>query len=199
MSDDDDVTTTAITRPAVALLAHAGVRLGPGLTEAQLVGVEARFRFRFNPAHRHLLATSVPLGEQWVNWLQASDAELTRRLAGPVEGALFDVAHNDFWARSWGPRPADEQQALQAAREQLELLPVLVPLYSHRYLPASPAPENSPVFSVHQTDVIYYGVDLLDYFEREFLDAGRDLDPLDISYRVPFWSELAEGYEGDEI
>lgn len=199
MSDDDDVTTTALSRRAVALLADAGVRLGPGLSQAQLDGIETRFQFHFNATHRSLLAACLPLGEHWVNWLQASDAELTRRLAGPVEGALFDVAHNDFWASSWGPRPADEQQALQAARRELERLPVLVPLYSHRYLPASPAPEDAPVFSVHQTDVIYYGVDLLDYFEREFLDAGRDLDPLDISYRVPFWSELAEGYEGDEI
>jgi hypothetical protein len=41
-------------------------------------------------------------------------------------------------------------------------------LISHRYLPEKSHEPGNPVFSVYQADVIYYGADLIDYFEREF-------------------------------
>jgi hypothetical protein len=37
-----------------------------------------------------------------------------------------------------------------------------------RYIPAEPNESRNPVFSVHQTDIIHYGNDLADYFQREF-------------------------------
>ena len=66
----------------------------------------------------------------------------------------------------------------------------LIPIYSHRYMPAAPAPAGSPVFSVHQTDVIYYGSDLVSYFQSEFFNIPDRKSP---THRVDFWSELAEG------
>ena len=46
------------------------------------------------------------------------------------------------------------------------------------------------MFSVYQSDVIYYGGDLADYFEREFVDPRRPL-PQHIKH-VRFWSDLVE-------
>jgi hypothetical protein len=53
----------------------------------------------------------------------------------------------------------------------------------------------SPVFSLHQSDAIYYGCDLADYLKNEF--GGIRVIEGTPKY-VPFWSELAEGRE-DEI
>jgi hypothetical protein len=65
-------------------------------------------------------------------------------------------------------------------------------LFSHRYLPETPNESGNPVFSVCQSDVIYYGADLAHYFEREFGSTDR-LWPDRIKY-IPFWSDLVESY-----
>jgi hypothetical protein len=48
---------------------------------------------------------------------------------------------------------------------------------------------GNPVFSVHQTDIIYYGVDLRDYLIHEFLARENvGVWPIPASVRrVPFW------------
>jgi hypothetical protein len=49
----------------------------------------------------------------------------------------------------------------------------MIPVYSHRYLPAEPCEAGNPVLSIYQTDIIHYGYDLADYFAREFrVDAA---------------------------
>ncbi len=46
-------------------------------------------------------------------------------------------------------------------------MPELVPIFGHRFVPAIPTLTHAPVFSVHQTDVIYYGSDVADYVRNE--------------------------------
>lgn len=67
----------------------------------------------------------------------------------------------------------------------------------HRYLTADPKYRPSPVFSVYQADVIYYGDDLLDYVAHEFKLPPPH--PLPDRAHVPFWSDLAEGAEGRDL
>jgi hypothetical protein len=55
-----------------------------------------------------------------------------------------------------------------ACPETLSGVPALVPVYKHRYLPTMPSESGNPVLSVVQTDIIYYGNDLLDWFDYEF-------------------------------
>jgi hypothetical protein len=70
----------------------------------------------------------------------------------------------------------------------------LIPICSHRYIPAAPHEAGNPVFSVHQTDIIYYGADLMDYLQNEFnFYFGRTGYAITGSpKRIPFWSELTE-------
>ncbi|MET8646586.1 hypothetical protein ABZX69_42555 [Streptomyces sp. NPDC004074] len=94
----------------------------------------------------------------------------THRSSGidwPVEGVLLDG--DGFWYEGWGERPADETAALDAARHHLAEVPVLVPVYAHRYLPAGREFVGHPVLSMWQTDIIYY---LADYVHQEF-DKAR--------------------------
>lgn len=177
----------------VARLEDAGVRLDRGLTEADVKRVEKKFGFAFGPDHRALLRTALPLGDAWLNWRHATPAKIRERLQAPIEGVVFDVLHKDFWATAWGARPDDQKAAERTAREQLSAVPVLIPLYGHRYLPAAPAPEGSPVFSVQHSDVIVYATDLLGYVDVEF---GAAEPPATIPAGRPhldFWSDLAAG------
>src|SRR2546421_12678344 len=63
---------------------------------------------------------------------------------------------------------ANLDEAFQIARQAVAKAPVLIPICSHRFLPAEPCEAGNPVFSIHQTDIIYYGSDLLDYLQNEF-------------------------------
>ncbi len=104
-----------------------------------------------------------------------------------IRPPAFDVFNNGFWPASWGPRPdtEDEKSVEASARRHMVAWPKLLPLYSHRYLPADPAPLGSPALSVVQTDVIHYGADLVDY-----LKPSRSRIHCEPRYRYPPWSDF---------
>jgi hypothetical protein len=102
---------------------------------------------------------------------------------------LFDVEHNRMWKRGWGERPKAMPEALLVARERLAEVPTLVPVYSHRYLPAGRGTWGHPVLSVMQTDIIYYGTDLADYIQQE--SRGYHMDPhWEPAWKVAFWGDF---------
>ena len=170
--------------------------LAPGLTDSELAGVEGRFGFMFPPDLRHLLGLALPLGERaWPDWRSGTYEDLSGRLAQPVDGILFDVEQNAFWHPDWPERPATQAAAVALAREELSSVPPLVPVYANRYLPTEPCEPGNPVLSVHQTDLIYYGNNLLDWFSREF--ARQQQHGTGGARRVPFWTSLMELDETD--
>lgn len=174
----------------------AGIPVDLGLRDEELTGVEQRFGFTFAPVHRSFLAQALPLGPGWVDWRRHPTRAIQDRLDWPEDGLIFDVLNSDFWPHSWGPRPSDDGQAVLIARNEIRRLPTLVPIYSHRYLPAAPTAEPTPVFSVSQSDVIVYGDDLSDYLAHEFhLPRHPDQEPA----HIEFWSELAYGADNDEL
>lgn len=182
---------------ALERLRELGIETSVGLCEAELDAIEDRFGFGFAPEHRAFLSAGLPLGRGWPDWRHGDQADLQFRLDGPVDGVLFDVAMNEFWATDWGPRPDDPELRDTRARNRLAQVPRLIPVFGHRFLPASATarldrsaaagPPPAPVLSVVQTDVAYYGADLLDYVEREF--GGRE-GPVITPAPVAFWSDL---------
>lgn len=68
-------------------------------------------------------------------------------------------------------------------------------MYGHRYIPAEPDLPGNPVFSVYQTDVILYGVDLRSYLAAEFGTATTSETVLPEPRRIRFWTELVEWNE----
>ena len=171
---------------ADVLASYGRFPLRPGLTSSELAAVEQEFGFSFADDHRAFLAAGLPYGRGWPDWRDGDRGQLRERLALPVEGVLFDVAENGFWYEGWGPQPADTAEAVVVARRLLMTVPRLVPVYSHRYLPAGRGASGHPVLSVMQTDIISYGADLTAYVRHEF--GGEPLEPGRPT--VTFWRDL---------
>lgn len=138
----------------VGVLRAQDSRLEPGLDAAELERAEAAFGLRFPPLWRAVLTRVHPVSPddpgRYPDWRLREGSSTAELVGRPVAGVLFDVEHNGFWWTSWGPRPVDPATRLAAAREELVAVPVLVPLWGHRYVAPS---EHSPVFSIVQTDV----------------------------------------------
>lgn len=119
------------------------------------------------------------------------DKIIRSTLTWPFEGLLFDVERNGLWWPEWGERPVEADDRKEVLSAALDQAPKLIPLFSHRYLPEQPYEAGNPVFSVYQSDVIYYGADLDDYFVREFSDdpAVRRASPKPLK-SIPFWADM---------
>jgi hypothetical protein len=177
-------------------LESAGVGFAAGLSDAELRTAEDAYDIRFPPDLEELLRFALPCGRGWPDWRNAADSNIERALQWPLEGILFDIENNDFWLKSWRERPPLLADQFAVARERIAESPRLIPIAGHRYLPQQPHAAGNPVFSVHQTDVIYYGSDLTEYFANEFSyyfrgpgAEHRISHPL---RRIEFWSMLAD-------
>lgn len=159
----------------VTLLKNAAVSFVNGLTDAEVNDVETRFGFQFPPDLRALLQIALPSGSHFPNWRSGSESTLREWLNLPRRGVLFDIEHNGFWLEEWGLKPPAVSEQLQVADRLLAAAPRLIPVFAHRMIPEEPHLEGNPIFSVHQTDIIYYGYDLEDYLRHEFnLPDRRD-------------------------
>lgn len=173
------------------LLEARGVKLAPGLSEAELCRVESVRRFRFPPDLRAFLARALPTGADFPDWRAPDSPTLDRQMGWPFRGIAFDIEHDSFWWPAWGSRPSELEDALATARAALETVPRLIPISGHRYLPAEPELPGNPVFSVYQTDIIHYGADLRRYVACEFGKLER-AEAIRGARRVRFWTELLE-------
>lgn len=185
---------------AAVILRTAGVELAPGLTDAEFDAVTEQHGFRFNPDHRSLLATALPAGDRWPDWRNGDEAHLRQMLDWPARGMVFDALRQDppFWGASWGHRPATESDVEAVTRRELAKWPQLIPIYGHRMTPAAPSPSGSPVFSVWQTDVIFYGANLLEYLANEMaMDGNLRLSPRSVD--VPYWTMFVEAANSADV
>lgn len=149
-------------------------RFAPGLAEREFASLEAKFEIVFPPDLRAWLASRLPTGPRWPEWRAAlstkssdADAQLRSRLNWPLDGMLFDIENNSFWDPAWGEKPDRLEDACAIATGAVRAAPRLIPVYSHRYMPAEPYAAGNPVFSVWQTDIIVYGANLLKYLHAE--------------------------------
>jgi hypothetical protein len=172
-----------------AALEKAGVVFEQGLTQSEIGRIETEFGFE-------LLSFALPVSGKFIDWRSAPKEVILERLDWPADGMCFDIERDGFWLEEWGPRPVLLAEAFTVARRMIAQAPKLIPIFSHRYLPDRPGLSGNPVFSVYQTDIIYYGNSLFDYLENEFHISFGEKGPSDIDLhdvrRIDFWSELAQ-------
>jgi hypothetical protein len=187
----------------IAGLEQKGVTFESGLAPNELADAQKRYAFLFPPDLREFLSLCLPVSEDFPNWRTGTikwgsgTAPIAETLDWPARGMCFDVEKNGFWVRDWGPKPNDLQEAFQLARKMVKQAPALIPVFSHRYLPAEPAAADNPVLSVYQTDIIYYGSDLASYFANEFkFPLSSQGDETDCPRRIRFWSDIIDRADG---
>ena len=163
-----------------------------GYTQSELDRAQQRFGLVFPPDLIALLRRKRPVeGHDWTD-----DRAIRRALDWPFEGLLHSVEDGRLWWPEWGKLPSSARAREQVLREVVSRAPKLIPLIAHRYLPEQPHEAGNPVFSIYGADAIYYGVNLKDYFEREFSAWSSKPWPTNIK-RIPFWSDLVERFAQD--
>ncbi|MET1113060.1 MAG: SMI1/KNR4 family protein [Allosphingosinicella sp.] len=160
-----------------------------GYTRAELERAEQRFGLRFPPDLAALLLERRPAGGY--DW-RSDDDPIRQALQWPLEGLLFDVEQDVLWWPEWGDRPATPGERAEVVTAIVEAAPRLIPIFHHRYIPESPHEAGNPIFSVMQSDIIYYGADLADYLRREFSPHPPRTPVGRPGRHIPFWSDLVE-------
>jgi len=171
-------------------LEQAGVIFDSGLTETEVFAAETLYNFKFPPDLKEFLMFALPTSKGWINWRDLQNPIIKEMFDWVYEGIYFDIEHNVFWLDEWGAKPSNLEEALSIAKEKIDEAPKLIPIFGHRYIPAFPNEINNPVFSVYQTDIIYYGSNLWNYLENEFYyyfqkPSYRIKEPIK---RIEFWS-----------
>lgn len=166
-----------------------GIECDAGLSEAEILGFENEFGIHFPEDLRSFLRFVLPVSDRFPDWRNGDRDELRSWIELPLEGILFDVEHNGFWLPGWGRRPETMFGARRIVSQLVANAPKLIPVYGHRMIPDRPVLAGNPVFSVHQTDIIYYGCDLRDYFIHEFFSNSQSgVWPIADSVRlIEFW------------
>ena len=173
-------------RVIAELKEQRAIQFDEGLSDAEVNGAEYRFGLQFPPDLRAFLQSGLPRGPEFPDWRGGDETQLRDWLDLPRQGILFDIQHNGFWLSEWGPRPSDFAEAVRIANELVAKAPKLIPVFIHRMMPDEPRKAGNPVFSVHQTDIIHYGYDLLHYLREEFKVAKWWTPPSE-PRQIRFW------------
>jgi hypothetical protein len=182
----------------IKLLKEKDISFDKGLSDDEIFRVKQEFGIRFPNDLKLLLQTELPISSGFVNWRYGINSkngkkEIEHRLNWPKEGMLFDIKSNSFWFDKWGIKPSNFEKQKEIAVTELDKQPKLIPIYSHRYISSEPNEIGNPVFSVYQMDIIYYGIDLMDYFSNEFgFELPKSYGIVSEPKRIQFWSDIID-------
>ena len=182
MHEDANFTTT------IQQLKRVGITFSDGLSRAELINIEKTCEFRFPPDLKQFLSTALPVGVDFPNWRSNSQDIFARSQAYLLDGILFDVEQG-IWSNSWGQKPESDHAAMVLATQLFKQAPIMIPICGHRFLPSTPYLSGNPVYSIVQTDIILYGMDLPHYLEHVFLD-GPMVQDYNAVRKIEFWHDL---------
>jgi hypothetical protein len=176
------------------LIAPAGhgepIQFQPGLTDAECNELDERLGLRFPPDLRSFLQFTLPIqGHRFPNWRDNAAEELASSFENLLHGICFDIVNADFWYPAWGTKPTSDEAACAIPEAALKAAPRFIRIFGHRYIPDTPVEAGNPVFSIVQTDIIWYGFDLADYFSKEF-GVPRPEWAATEARSIEFWTEL---------
>lgn len=161
----------------------------PGLTDAEFEAIESANGFQFPPDLRACLAAAMPTDKGFPNWRDPSAYQY--RWDWIQGGIDFDIRQG-FWYERFGPRPDSVDEQVEVAREYLKSVPKIVPVHVHQMLPTTPCQAGNPVFSIWQTDAIYYGEDLAGYLEISFFGRPHNTIFESRLRHIEFWTDMVE-------
>ena len=184
----------------VSKLKTKGIEFDSALTLAEISSIEKAYNIIFPNELKHLFDVGLPISKGFYNWRDMNVANvedikymLTRPILG-LQGDLEDdyksssSSYSGFWCDTWGEKPNSFKEAQEVLLKHYACAPLLVPVYSHRYIPFIPDSEEVPVFSIMGSDIVYYGENLIAYLETEF--KIRDYNNNMNCQYIDFWSDL---------
>lgn len=145
-----------------------GIEFESGLTDQEFEAIESKYQFKFPPDLRQFLQIALPVSHRFPNWRKNCGEVFRQDKEWILAGINFDIERNNFWWGGWGEKPENLFEAFQIAEREIAKAPVMIPVYSHRFIPVEPNLSGNPIFSIYQTDIIYYGYDLASYYIQEF-------------------------------
>ncbi|KAL1196530.1 hypothetical protein V5N11_023220 [Cardamine amara subsp. amara] len=159
-------------------LRNSGIKIQPGLSDAEFARVEAEFGFTFPPDLRVILSIGLSVGAGFPDWRSLkARLHLRAMIDLPIAAVSFQIAKNTLWCKSWGLKPPDPEKALRVARNALKRAPLLIPIFDHCYIPCNPSLAGNPVFFIDETRIFCCGSDLSEFFEREFSFPSSNFFP----------------------
>ena len=201
----------------LTLFQKKGIKTKPGMTNAQIEEAEKCFGIVFPDDYKALLKVAAPVSEGFCDWTNLSEENI-RFIQGKIEdpfmSILFRVKQEPFnwhawwfkvvgggWPDAWGPRPKDVTRRMDIAKKKIKAAPPLIPVFNESYISRIPSEDNNPVFDVSMvssfekpTFGFVSGLDIWNYFQREFADSGRLRVRPKIEKQflktIPFWSDL---------
>jgi hypothetical protein len=164
-----------------------------GLSPDQIASIEGQLGFRVPDDFAYLFQNLQDPGEVLFPWSKFDKRRYDASIRWVLRGIEFDI-ENELWLERWGNRPASLSAALEIAQRDFETWPRLLPIFGHRFLAAEPCLSGNPVFSIMQTDIIYYGANLAHYLLNEFVDHDHALHTQAQKIRkIDVWSDFAVG------
>ncbi len=185
----------------VERLKNVGVQFVEGLSENEIENIETIFGFRFPKEIADFFAFAYPQGQGFFNYKDTSPENVKHFLKFQEkikEMFVFDVENNTESLRAMlkdylGVFSSTEEFKA-AVLEALEKSPKLIPFYFHRCF--FDGMDGLPIVSFWQAvDTIFYGSDLENYFENEFINP-EEFDVGDVSdefVNTGIWRHIA-GY-----
>jgi hypothetical protein len=160
-----------------------------GYSDREFDDIRQRYKLRFPSDLVDIYRKRRSVIDGGFDWIKTPRHEIEEMLRWPLEGMLFDIENNVFWMPEWGERPKSKSAREEIARAMVEAAPKLIPVHGHRYIPEEPYARGNPIFSVYQTDIIYYGANLSDYILHE---THKDRGVIPPFKRIRFWSRFED-------
>lgn len=178
-------------KESIDLLKNCGIRFESGLTKSEMVMIEKLYTIKFPKSLRVFLMEELPISKDFYNWrnFEKNNVRFIKNTLYKPLKYIDNLAEEVYWCEKWGEEPINTMDKVNGVKERLKKAPLLLPVYSHRYMPEI-LDDEPPVLSVHGSDIIYYGKNLEDYLEIEF--GGKEQVEIDFQRisPIPFWSEI---------
>lgn len=168
-----------------------GIIFSNGLNNNEISQIETVYNIVFPDIYKQFLREKLPISNGFYNWRDFSEKNIktiSEIINKPTE-TLKELWSEIEWSENWGNIPISENYKKNAIFSKIEKAPKIIPIYSHRYIPC--IGDDPPILSIYDTDVIYYGKNLVDYLNNEFFNHKIDNILKNYDY-IPFWSDLME-------
>lgn len=176
---------------SIKILERKNIKLEEGLNYEQINNIKKVYGIIFPKTLEMFLMTVLPVSEGFYNWRDFSNENVKKikEMINYPQQYISSMVDEIEWNDKWGREPNNDVKRNKIINDRLKEAPQLIPFFSHRYIP-NVKDDNPPIISIHGSDIIYYGKDLVHYIEEEFGDIrGDEIDAENFNY-IQFWSDI---------